>query len=133
MGEDKNWLGEIEAMARADHAHGLSSRYDPYPPGTSESQAWQAGWKSEAGAERPLDEALAMLPVYRITVSVVRMAGDGEKVLEELPREDWPSYSVQRTERSDAKGALFRSREVAAKYPDPSDIAVRVDYETHVP
>ena len=130
METSDKWLPEIEAMARADHAHGLGAEYDPYGADTPQSRAWQAGWRAEASSERPLDEALALLPVYRIKVLIVRLGGGADEVLAEIDQdEELERYTVQKTERSGPQGALFRSREASARFPDLDNVAIRVDFE----
>ena len=50
----------IEAAWQAGHAAGGERRAllsNPYPAGTSQARAWEAGWREAEGTGRPGDDA----------------------------------------------------------------------------
>lgn len=119
-------LAEIRRMARADHAHGLSEAYNPYPAGSDRAQAWQAGWTEEQESQHELEEEVAKLPYYRIRAFLV--ADGHDQPLEELPREDWQHYTTHFKVPMGARGVEFQSREARAVYPDEKNVRIFVQF-----
>lgn len=119
-------LAEIRRMARADHAHGLSDAYNPYPAGSDKAQAWDTGWNEEQDSQHELEEEVAKLPYYRIRAFI--LADGHDAPLEELPREDWKHYTTHFKVPQGAKGVEFHSREARAVYPDEKNVRIFVQF-----
>ena len=119
-------LAEIRRMARADHAHGLSDAYNPYPEGSDRAAAWNAGWNEEQESQHQLDEEVAKLPYFRVRAFI--LADGHDAPLEELPREDWEHYTTHYKVPLGAKGVEFQSREARAVYPDEKNVRIFIRF-----